>query len=227
MDGYAAFITISVVGGLISLLFFAAKYGVNMTKDSTVVNPQIKRFSIKELIDDVKDTAKRNAEYTARINNMSLNEQLEELRRLRNARLGVVEKQKKQPERTLREQRMENWGKPIYEHTTEDCSGGSIHDGYHEGTVRRPAPASSAEGRIGSQGVERGKSPAAAAAEAKRRELENKKRDPHSIVVKTDDEAVEKPELGAEKLKKAIADKPAIVQGLIWSEVLSRPLSDG
>ena len=124
--------------------------------------------------------------------------------------------------------------KPVYPHETEDCGGGSIHDGYHEGTVRRPVAASSAEGRSGRQGVS--EKEGRTVSELYKQTWSEKK-----SAIPTDAYSEKQPAYasadaasaptgleasGAEKLSKAIADKPAIVQGLIWSEVLGRPLSD-
>ena len=115
-------------------------------------------------------------------------------------------------------------GKPIYPHQTEECTGGSIHDGYHEGSVLRPAPASSAEGRLGKQGVmaSEGLGPAQLGNNASAANAVKPKQSAQAFVGA---KAAAEPS-GVEKLSKAISDKPAIVQGLIWSEVLGRPLSD-
>ena len=124
--------------------------------------------------------------------------------------------------------------KPIHPHDTEDCGGGSIHDGYHEGTVRRPAPASSAEGRLGRQGVSEREG--RGASDIYKKDWNERKTAKAADIpaakqtMPASMDAVSaplKPEpSGAERLSKAIADKPAIVQGLIWTEVLGRPLSD-
>ena len=151
--------------------------------------------------------------------------------------------------------------KPVIAHSTDDCTGGSIHDGYHEGTIRKPGPASSAEGMQGAQGVRRGAYAAGttgqgmqygegvtlnAARAAKtrngqptREELireyqENaeyrKQSAAHSVTAPspiTAPKSSEPVERGMERLAKTIADKPPMVQGIIWSEILGRPLSDG
>lgn len=128
--------------------------------------------------------------------------------------------------------------KPVYPHETEDCGGGSIHDGYHEGTVRRPAPASSAEGRQGKQG--------SAITEGGVTELYRKDYAKSTAQIPADGSkpaqgvqsarsaraaqgvqpAAAGEESGADRLAKAISGRPAAVQGLIWAEVLGRPLSD-
>ena len=111
--------------------------------------------------------------------------------------------------------------KPMYDHQTSDCGGGSIHDGYYEGSVRRPAQASSAEGRLGRQGVyaKEGQN-AASASLAKEQPAYNVRPDAeHSA-------ETARGISGPEKLASAISGKPAIVQGLIWAEVLGKPLSD-
>lgn len=223
MDFFGIIMTVGVVVGLVFVFAGYFKNSRAITGGSDANNPQFQRFSVKELIDDIKDTAARSAEHNARIKNMTVNEQLEELRRLRNARLGIKEETHVKREPAMRERYTEERGKPIYDPVYDDCAGGSIHDGYHEGTVRRPAPASSAEGKAGSQGVAMGG--AAAAARQRAQAMKNA-----SVVNGSEESAAATPakaELGADRLKAAIADKPAIVQGLIWSEVLSKPLSDG
>ncbi len=134
--------------------------------------------------------------------------------------------------------------KPVYPHETEDCGGGSIHDGYHEGTVRRPAPASSAEGRQGKQGSaitegsvtelyrkdyakSREETPAGtmpSAGGAKPAQGVQSARSARAAQGVQPAAAGE--ESGADRLAKAISGRPAAVQGLIWAEVLGRPLSD-
>lgn len=75
---------------------------------------------------------------------------------------------------------------------TEDCCmGGSIHDGYHEGTV-------------GVQGVAVPKS-----SEGKSLN-ETVNIEPES-------------EHGSDKLSSALSEKPSIVQGVIWAEILGKP----
>ncbi|MBR4434476.1 MAG: hypothetical protein IKS90_00020 [Clostridia bacterium] len=224
MDFFGIIMVACVVGGIVSLFGGYYKNGRNAARGSDVNNPQIQRFSMKELIGDIKDTAARSAEHNARIKSMTVNEQLEELRRLREARLGINKEAPSKREPAMRERYTEERGKPIYDPVYDDCAGGSIHDGYHEGTVRRPAPASSAEGKAGSQGVAMG-----GAAAAARQRAQAMKTDTSANVNAGAEIAAShaKTELGADRLKAAIADKPAIVQGLIWSEVLSKPHSDG
>lgn len=97
--------------------------------------------------------------------------------------------------------------KPIIGHSSADCTGGSIHDGYHEGTAwkqGRPMPRRMPE--TAPEGV-----PA--------------KGEEHSIRFK-EAEAAQRNASGAEKLTALISEKPSIVQGVIWSEVLGRPVSE-
>ncbi|MGN0786198.1 MAG: hypothetical protein ACI4OB_02200 [Christensenellales bacterium] len=107
-----------------------------------------------------------------------------------------------QPERrTVREE------KPIIGHSADDCTGGSIHDGYHEGTdwkqgkpMPRKMPETAPEG-----------APV--------------KGSDHSIHFK-EAEVKENHVSGAEKLTALLSEKPSIVQGVIWSELLGRPKSE-
>ena len=97
--------------------------------------------------------------------------------------------------------------KPIIGHSADDCTGGSIHDGYHEGTewkqgktMPRKMPATAPEGA-----PVRGSD--------------------HSIHFK-EAEAKESHVSGAEKLTALLSEKSSIVQGVIWSELLGRPKSE-
>ena len=135
--------------------------------------------------------------------------------------------------------------KPVEAHSTRECGGGSIHDGYHEGTIRRPEAASSAEGVQGLQGARRGvyqkgsgaqgmaSSEAVFAASARGREaaredaLYQKESEAHAAVYTSLAQKPEGPrESGADKLQRAIAGKSGIVQGVIWSEVLGKPRAE-
>ncbi|MBR3298164.1 MAG: hypothetical protein IKI64_03065 [Clostridia bacterium] len=115
--------------------------------------------------------------------------------------------------------------RPVYPHSGEDCTGGSLHDGYHEGTIRPPARPANIEGSTGKQGV--------SATEESRLDRPLAAASAAAAASRTADAAYDssssqaKQSTGADKLAKAIAAKPAIVQGMIWSEVLGKPLSDG
>lgn len=164
-------------------------------------------------------------------------------------------KQIPQPLRTVQSTAKTQPEKPIYEHSTDECTGGSIHDGYHEGTVRRPAAASSAEGVQGAQGARRasyapgrtgqgmqGREGAGLGAssgaglptrEELLREVQSKlayeKASASHSAVKPQEtkSAVQAPQKsGIEKLTEALSGKPPIVQGVMWAEILGRPLSD-
>lgn len=146
--------------------------------------------------------------------------------------------------------------KPIIPHQNSDCTGGSIHDGYHEGTFRKPASASSAEGLQGQQGARRtnyapgrtgqgmqgreGASSGYVNGLPSREELLREYRSKleyekasasHSVAgnkTETAPAAAEQPrESGVEKLAKTIAEKPPMVQGIIWAEILGKPVSEG
>lgn len=153
------------------------------------------------------DSGSKKGKFASEITNQQ-REKLEKLRKLQQERQNAV----------IGKASAE---KPMYDHQTSDCGGGSIHDGYHEGSVRRPAQASSAEGRLGRQGVyaKEGQN-AASASPAKEQPAYNVRPDAeHSA-------ETARGISGPEKLASAISGKPAIVQGLIWAEVLGKPLSD-
>lgn len=115
--------------------------------------------------------------------------------------------------------------KPIYAHSTEDCTGGSIHDGYHEGSFRAPQAAASTEGTQGQQGARRG-------SYAPGRTGQGMAGSEGSPVQRPQAQEAAQPAVreaqinGSDRLANAIASQPAIVQGMIWAEVLGRPLSD-
>ena len=100
-------------------------------------------------------------------------------------------------------------GKPRVTHSTEDCTGGSIHDGYHEGTPGKQSkynPPSA--GRAMPEGVQ----------------LPGNDHSIHFAPVKEADKAPAAS--GADKLIATLAGKPSIVQGVIWGEILGKPRSE-
>lgn len=118
--------------------------------------------------------------------------------------------------------------KPYKPHSTDDCTGGSIHDGYHEGTARKPAEASGREGVIGNQGrALKTKNTKKTKAEVRPQGVSAPGED-HSVHF-TPQEATDKANpasTGADKLVRRIAKKPSIVQGVIWGEILGKPKSE-
>ncbi len=111
--------------------------------------------------------------------------------------------------------------KPITAHSTDDCTGGSIHDGYHEGTARKPIAAAQREGTIGGQGRKlKGKSEVHKQGVPMPGENHSVRYAPEIVPAKADGRT------GADKLVVAIAKKPSIVQGIIWSEVIGKPKSE-
>ena len=100
-------------------------------------------------------------------------------------------------------------GKPRVTHSTEDCTGGSIHDGYHEGTP-------------GKQG--RYNPPSAGKAMPEGVQLPGEDHSIHFAPVKEADKTPAAS--GADKLIATLAGKPSIVQGVIWGEILGKPRSE-
>lgn len=127
--------------------------------------------------------------------------------------------------------------KPIVAHSTADCTGGSIHDGYHEGTFRKPTePAqregafrkptepAQREGAMGKQGRKlKGRSEAHEQGVLLPGENHSVSYAPESMPAK---QSKPNAHVGADKLVAAIAKKPSIVQGIIWSEVIGKPKSE-
>ena len=100
-------------------------------------------------------------------------------------------------------------GKPRVTHSTADCTGGSIHDGYHEGTP-------------GKQG--RYNPPSAGRAMPEGVQLPGEDHSIHFAPVKEADKTPAAS--GADKLIATLAGKPSIVQGVIWGEILGKPRSE-
>ena len=100
-------------------------------------------------------------------------------------------------------------GKPRVTHSTADCTGGSIHEGYHEGTP-------------GKQG--RYNPPSAGRAMPEGVQLPGNDHSIHFAPVKEADKAPAAS--GADKLIATLAGKPSIVQGVIWGEILGKPRSE-
>ncbi len=105
--------------------------------------------------------------------------------------------------------------KPIIPHSTDACTGGSIHDGYHEGTPLSGLPRSEADNRRTAGAQHR--APNAAAGGKRNAGAWTAKQQEDEIPVET--------AAGAQTLAKAMADYPPAVQGVIWSEVLNPPVS--
>lgn len=104
--------------------------------------------------------------------------------------------------RPLEKRTMENAlrkEKPIAAHTDDDCGGGSIHDGYHEGVTQfANRPAASVAGNLG-----------------------------HRLA--DEDDRIEREHIAAENAKKAmtrISKLPPLAQGIIYSEILGKPKSE-
>ena len=113
--------------------------------------------------------------------------------------------------------------KPIIEHSTDDCTGGSIHDGYHEGTIRRPAPASSSEGTQGMQGARRGDYTTGSGAQGAQGSEGTSSYRTGPVYQAANTVPTKK---GTDRLAEAISSQSGIVQGIIWSEVLGHPRAE-
>lgn len=113
--------------------------------------------------------------------------------------------------------------KPLMAHSPADCTGGSIHDGYHEGTARKPIEAAQREGTIGRQGrTLKGRSEVHKQGVPMPGENHSVRYAPETVPVPSKTSG----RTGADKLVAAIAKKPSIVQGIIWSEVIGKPKSE-
>lgn len=89
--------------------------------------------------------------------------------------------------------------KPIAEHQEEECGGGSIHDGYHEGVTQfAPDRPVAVAGRLGNR-------------------------------LADEDDMLEKEKISTENARRAmarIAKLPPLAQGMIYSEILGKPKSE-
>ena len=101
--------------------------------------------------------------------------------------------EKRTMESTLKKER------PIAAHTDDDCGGGSIHDGYHEGVTKfNEKSGVSVAGNLG-----------------------------HRLA--DEDERLEREAIAAENAKKVlnrISKLPPLAQGMIYSEILGKPRSE-
>ena len=95
-----------------------------------------------------------------------------------------------------------NMDKPVAAHSDEDCGGGSIHDGYHEGVSVPP--------------VQNAKRPVAIAGGLGHR-------------LADEDDRIAREAAAAENAKRAmarIAKRPPLAQGIVYAEILGRPKSE-
>ena len=118
------------------------------------------------------------------------------------ARTAAQPSVKTQERRPLEKRTMESTLKkerPIAAHTDDDCGGGSIHDGYHEGVTKFNEKAGvSVAGNLG-----------------------------HRLA--DEDERLEREAAAAENAKKVlnrISKLPPLAQGMIYSEILGKPKSE-
>ena len=89
--------------------------------------------------------------------------------------------------------------KPVIAHEDDDCAGGSIHDGFHEGVTQfAPGRPVAIAGRLG-----------------------------HDLA--DEDERIERERVSAEnarRVMKRISKLPPLAQGMIYSEILGKPKSE-
>lgn len=135
-----------------------------------------------------------------------LKRRLEENRRRREQEQQRADQQRAEEQRSRLEKRpmvtiiqTARTEKPVIAHEDDDCSGGSIHDGYHEGVTQFPngRPAAVA-GRLGNR-------------------------------LADEDERIERERVSAEnarRVMKRISKLPPLAQGMIYSEILGKPKSE-
>lgn len=236
MDGFGGLIVMFIVISIISSVIRTAKG--NQKKGGSAGNAQRGTNAAAGFVSRDPQAAEKHRQAF---------EELEKARQERLARANDAIKRASEAIRVAsgQSQKAAAPEKPIVDHSTRECGGGSIHDGYHEGSVRRPQAASSAEGLQGLQGARRGvyakgttgqgmaSSEAVFAASARGKEAAReaaeyaKESEAHSAIYQSLVSVPEGPrESGADKLQKAIGDKSGIVQGIIWSEVLGRPRAE-
>ena len=135
-----------------------------------------------------------------------LKRRLEENRRRREQEQQRADQQRAEEQRSRLEKRpmvttiqTARTEKPVIAHEDDDCGGGSIHDGYHEGVTQFPngRPAAVA-GRLGNR-------------------------------LADEDERIERERVSAEnarRVMKRISKLPPLAQGMIYSEILGKPKSE-
>lgn len=117
---------------------------------------------------------------------------------------------------------------------TANCTGGSIHEGAHEGEARAPysAPGMNAARRTAKNAPPRPRAAAQTAQTAQQKPpapsrqgaASPKPAAPNSPYAQSSpDDSANESQNGADRLLKAISSQPAAVQGVIWNEILSAP----
>ncbi|MBO4385001.1 MAG: hypothetical protein J5854_06245 [Clostridia bacterium] len=99
----------------------------------------------------------------------------------------------------LERQTLVKESRPVIDREEDDCGGGSIHDGYHEGVTKfSPDRPAAVAGKLGSR-------------------------------LADEDDRIAREKLAAENAKRAmerISKLPPLAQGVVWSELLGRPKSE-
>lgn len=116
-----------------------------------------------------------------------------------NAERRRLERESLQKQPIFRPSADNSSGRPMVSHSDEDCGGGSIHDGYHEGVTQFP----------------NGKGPAVAGKLGHR--------------LADEDDRLEQEKAAADNAKRVmarIAKLPPLAQGMVYSEILGKPKSE-
>jgi multidrug efflux pump subunit AcrA (membrane-fusion protein) len=139
-----------------------------------------------------------SSSYEQRARQEELKRRLEENRARREAEQRAMAEQRNRLEKAPMQTALKA-EKPVASHTDEDCGGGSIHDGYHEGVTQfdngRPAAVA---GKLGKR-------------------------------LADEDERIEKAHEAADNAKRVmarIAKLPPLSQGIVYSEILGKPKSE-
>ncbi len=109
---------------------------------------------------------------------------------------------------------------------TANCTGGSIHEGTHEGETRAPRSPYVTGGENMRSNASSGKKTAASQTAKKTAARQPAAARPDSDPAyeqKQPLEGAEKMQSGADRLLKAISSQPAVTRGIIWNEILSAP----
>lgn len=178
------FIILAIIAGVVISVISAKK---KAAAAASAQNGQ------KRVIDDVTGSVPASGMPAQRVSPTAATDSAQRQQELKRRLLENSERLK------LERETLQKAGRPIASHSEEDCGGGSIHDGYHEGVTQFP----------------NGRPPAVAG------KLGNRLAD--------EDDQLLREQIASENAKRAmakIAKLPPLAQGVVWGELLGKPKSE-
>ena len=192
-----------IVIGIIILSVFSAKKQEQQKNAARQSEAAARRQAVmatensaqKQTVSDA-ERARRQEELKRRLQENAARREAERARGIPTAPAKPAER--RPLERTAMQSTLQK-ERPIVAHEDDDCGGGSIHDGYHEGVTQFAGRAeASVAGKLG-----------------------------HRLA--DEDERIEKEAEASENAKKAmarIAKLPPLAQGMVFAEILGKPKSE-